>query len=59
MGGVVVDNGVTPGHARVGKREDNDNYFLDSVNEVLIYDRALSAEEGCPAGRPTPRHAPF
>jgi Concanavalin A-like lectin/glucanases superfamily len=45
MGGVVVDNGVTPGHARVGKREDNDNYFPGLVDEALIYDRVLSAAE--------------
>lgn len=41
----MVDNSPTLGHARVGKREDNDNYFPGSVNEALIYDRVLSAEE--------------
>ncbi len=56
----MVDNGAAPGHARVGKREDNDNCFLGSVNEVLIYDRVLSAEEiAWLAGRRTPVHMPF
>lgn len=41
----MVDNSTALGHARVDKREDNDNCFPGSVNEALIYDRVLSAEE--------------
>jgi len=60
LGSEVVSNVATPGNVRIGKREDNDNFFPGSVDEVRIYDRALSAEEiAWLAGRRTPVHVPF
>jgi hypothetical protein len=35
----------TPGAIRMGKREDNDNYFPGSVDDVRIYDYVLSDAE--------------
>lgn len=32
------------GQVHIGKREDNANFFAGSVDEVRIYDIALSAE---------------
>ncbi len=36
---------ASPGRVQIGSRADNSNYFPGSVDEVRIYDRALSAEE--------------
>jgi hypothetical protein len=44
----------------VGKREDNDNFFPGSVDEVRVYDRALSdGEVAFLAGRTATIHVPF
>jgi len=60
IGSAAVDNVNTPGSVRIGKREDNENFFPGSVDDVRIYDRALSAEEmAWLAGRRTPVHTPF
>jgi len=36
---------LTPGAVNMGKRQDNTNFFPGSLDEVRIYNRALSAEE--------------
>jgi hypothetical protein len=60
MGSDQVTNVNTPGPFHVGKRQDNTNFFPGSVDEVRVYDRALSAEEiAWLAGKRTPAHKPF
>jgi len=51
---------VPPGQVHIGKREDNTNHFSGLVDEVRIYDVALSAEEiAWLAGRRAPMQKPF
>ncbi len=60
IGSVEVDNVDTPGEVRMGNRQDNDNFFPGSVDEVRIYDRALSdGEIAWLAGKTEPIHTPF
>ena len=62
IGSVAVDPaGVnTPGPVHMGKRQDNDNFFPGLVDEVRIYDRALSEGEiDWLAGRRVPAHKPM
>ncbi len=60
IGSVEVDNVDTPGEVRMGKRQDNDNFFPGSVDEVRIYDRALSdGEIAWLAGKTEPVHKPM
>ncbi len=49
----------TPDNVHMGKREDNDNYFPGRVDEVRIFDRALSdAEVASLAGHTSPLSIP-
>jgi len=53
----TVNNVNTPGPVHMGKRQDNDNYFEGLVDDVRIYDVALSqAEIAWIAGKRTPMH---
>jgi hypothetical protein len=57
---VAAADVIPPGQVHIGKREDNENFFPGLVDEVRIYDRALSAEEiAWLAGKRTPAHKPF
>jgi len=42
---IPADQIAPPGQVHIGKRQDNTEYFAGSVDEVRIYDIALSAEE--------------
>ena len=56
----TVNNVNTPGPVHMGKRQDNDNFFEGLVDDVRIYDTALSAEEiAWIAGKRTPMHKAF
>ena len=57
----IPASGVQPtGAVHVGKRQDNDNYFAGSVDEVRIYSIGLSAGEiAALGGRTGPVHVPF
>jgi hypothetical protein len=56
----TVSNVNTPGPVHMGKRQDNDNYFEGLVDDVRIYDTALSQEEiAWIAGKRTPMHKAF
>jgi hypothetical protein len=57
----VVPAGFNPpGPVHIGKREDNTNFFPGLVDEVRIYDRALSEGEiAWLAGKRTPAPKPF
>jgi hypothetical protein len=49
-----------PGALQIGKRQDFGDYFPGQVDEVRIYDRALTVEEvAWLAGRRSPMHKPF
>jgi hypothetical protein len=57
---VAAADVVPPGQVHIGKREDNTNFFPGLVDEVRIYDRALSpAEVAGLAGLTEPIHKPF
>ncbi|UCD50049.1 MAG: discoidin domain-containing protein, partial [Phycisphaerales bacterium] len=57
---VAAADVTPPGQVHIGKREDNDNYFPGLLDEVRVYNRALSAEEiAWLAGKRTPAHKPF
>jgi hypothetical protein len=59
-GSADVDNVNTSGEIRMGRRQDNENFFPGSVDEVRIYDRALSEGEiAWLAGRRMPAHKPL
>lgn len=50
----------TPGPVHIGKRQDNENIFPGMIDEVRIYDVALSdGEIAWLAGRTEPLHKPF
>jgi hypothetical protein len=52
-----VDNVNTPGPVHMGRRQDNDNYFEGLIDDVRIYDTALTSEEiAWIAGKRTPLH---
>jgi len=60
VGSDDVDNVNTPGLVHMGKRDDNDNHFPGLVDDVRIYDIALSSDEiAWLAGKRTPMHKPF
>ena len=60
IGSAEVGNVNTPGEVRMGKRQDNDNFFPGLVDEVRIYDRALSdGEIAWLAGGRVPAHKPM
>ncbi len=60
IGSAAVSNVNTPGEIRMGKRQDNDNFFPGSVDEVRVYDRALSdGEIAWLAGKRVPTHKPL
>ncbi len=62
VGSAAVDPaGVNPpGPVHIGKREDNTEFFPGLVDEVRIYDRALSeGEVAWLAGRRMPAHKPL
>ena len=60
IGSDPVSNVDTPGEIRMGKRQDNDNFFPGSVDEVRVYDRALSdGEIAWLAGKRVPTHKPL
>ena len=51
---------ATPGAVHIGKRQDNENLFQGMVDDVRIYDVALSAGEIAGlAGRTAPLYKPF
>jgi len=53
----TVSNVDTPGPVHMGKRQDNDNAFEGLVDDVRIYDTALTPEEiAWIAGKRTPFH---
>ena len=57
---VAAADVVPPGQVHIGKRQDNTNFFPGSVDEVRIYDRALSpAEVAGLAGLTEPIHKPL
>jgi hypothetical protein len=52
-----VGNVNTPGPVHVGRRQDNDNYFEGLIDDLRIYDTALTPEEiAWIAGKRTPLH---
>jgi Concanavalin A-like lectin/glucanases superfamily/F5/8 type C domain len=60
IGSGDVSDVDTPGAFHMGKREDNENFFPGSVDEVRVYDRALSdGEIAYLAGKTAPIHKPF
>ncbi|UCD50666.1 MAG: hypothetical protein JSW27_24475 [Phycisphaerales bacterium] len=60
IGSEDVTNVNTPGAFHVGKRQDNVNVFPGAVDEVRVYDRALSpAEVAGLAGLTAPIYVPF
>ena len=57
VGSDSVDNVNTPGPVHMGKRQDNDNLFEGLIDDVRIYDTALTAEAiAWLAGKRTPLH---
>ncbi len=60
VGSDDVDNVNTPGPFHVGKRQDNEVFFPGAVDEVRVYNEALSdGEIAWLAGRTMPLHKPF
>ena len=56
----TAHNVNTPGPVHMGKRLENDTYFEGLVDDVRIYDRALTSEEiAWIAGKRTPLHKGF
>jgi hypothetical protein len=60
IGSDEADNVNTPGPFHIGKRQDNEEFFPGAVDEVRVYDRALSdGEIAWLAGRTVPLHKAF
>ncbi len=60
IGSDEVTNVATPGAFHIGKRQDNENFFPGAVDDVRVYDHALSdGEIASLAGRTMPVHKPF
>ena len=60
VGSDTVTNVNTPGVFHMGKRQDNENFFPGALDDVRVYDRALSdGEIASLAGRTVPIHKPF